>query len=128
MPIVEDDVKNAMGVWLVTQGYEEVETRLGTRQGYDVEGINKKTKKHLVIECKGEAQTGNQHHRSWPNVASALLTSLKEIEDQKNNNDVGMAFPDTPEYRGRMRLLQQFCKKQRLLVFWVSENGSVQQW
>jgi len=38
MPIVEDDVKKAIEVWLRTQGYSDVVARFGTRQGYDVEG------------------------------------------------------------------------------------------
>jgi hypothetical protein len=128
MPIVEDNVKQAMGRWLEEQGYERIEVRLGTRQGYDVEGIHKNTHERLVIECKGEAQSGSQHNRSWPNVASAILTSLNETEDPKNNHTVGMAFPDTPEYRDRMHLLQDFCKKQKIHVFWVTDKGLVSRW
>ena len=128
MPIIEDDVKSAMAAWLKAQNYVDVEARLGTRQGYDVEGIHPTSGKRLVIECKGEASTGSQHSRSWPNVASAILTSLNETEDLEKENEVGMAFPDTSEYRGRMRLLQAFCKRQNVSVYWVSENGQVTQW
>lgn len=128
MPIVEDDVKRAMEAWLKTQGYSDVEARLGTRQGYDVEGKHPTSGKRLVIECKGEATTGDQHSRSWTNVASAMLTSLNETEDLENFNDVGLAFPDTKEYRGRMRLLQEFCKRQNIFVYWVAENGQVVTW
>lgn len=128
MPIIEDDVKKAMGIWLESHNYEQVEVRLGTRQGYDVKGINKKTNQCLVIECKGEAMTGSQHARSWSNVASAILTSLNEAEDPQNAHVVGMAFPDTKEYHGRMKLLKEFCAKQNFLVFWVSKDGDVKQW
>ncbi|MEQ1667727.1 MAG: hypothetical protein ABL868_04670 [Sulfuriferula sp.] len=128
MPIVEDDVKRAMETWLKNQGYSYVEARLGTRQGYDVEGKHPTSGKRLVIECKGEASTGDQHSRSWPNVASAMLTSLNETEELENANDVGVAFPDTKEYRGRMSLLQTFCKRQNIFVYWVTENGQVTQW
>jgi len=128
MPIVEDNVKQAMEAWLASAGYSDVVARLGTRQGYDVEGKHPTSGKRLVIECKGEATTGDQHSRSWTNVASAILTSLNETEDSANTNDVGLAFPDTNEYRGRMSLLQAFCKRQNILVYWVAENGQVTQW
>lgn len=128
MPIVEDDVKRAMDVWLKAQGFTDIQTRLGTRQGADVEGKHPISGKRLVIECKGEAARGDQHSRSWPNVASAMLTSLNETEDPASTNDVGLAFPDTKEYRGRMRLLRDFCKRQNILVYWIAENGQVTQW
>lgn len=128
MLIVEDFVKEAMEAWLKAQGYLEVKARLGTRQGYDIEGKHPISSKCLVIECKGEAKTGSQHHRSWTNVASAILTTLNETEDVNNTNDVGLAFPDTKEYRGRMNALQAFCKRQNILVYWVNESGQVTQW
>lgn len=128
MPIIEDNVKKAMEAWLQEEGYVSVQARLGTRQGYDVEGIHPVKGKRLVVECKGEAQTGDQHSRSWGNVASALLTSLNETEDTSNDHDVGIAFPDTKEYRSRMALLQNFCARQCISVFWVSEIGTVTQW
>lgn len=128
MPMVEDDVKRAMAAWLTAQGYLNVELQLGTRQGYDVEGNHPTSGKRLVIECKGEATTGDQYSRSWPNVASALLTALNETEDLENTNDVGIAFPDTKEYRNRMSRLQSFCKRQNIFVYWVAENGQVVQW
>jgi len=128
MPIVEDEVKKAMEAWLNAQGYSDVVARLGTRQGYDVEGRHEASGRRLVIECKGEASTGDQHHRSWTNVASAILTALNETEELNNTNNVGLAFPDTKEYRGRMSHLQDFCSRQNIFVYWVAENGQVTQW
>ena len=78
-PITEATGKEGVAVHLIPQNDYSVEFRLGTRQGYDVEGVNPATGKKLVIECKGEASSGDQHSRSWPNVASAILTSLNEI-------------------------------------------------
>lgn len=65
MPIIEDDVKKAIEAWLKAMGYSSVQARLGTRQGYDVEGVHPTTCKRLVVECKGEAQAGDQYSRSW---------------------------------------------------------------
>ena len=125
MPITEDIVKKAIAEHLISQNYYSVEFRLGTRQGYDVEGVNPATGKKLVIECKGEASSGDQHSRSWPNVASAILTSLNEINSPENSNDVGMAFPDTKEYHHRLSNLKKFLAREKISVFWVSEDLKV---
>ena len=128
MPITEDIVKKAIAEHLISQNYYSVEFRLGTRQGYDVEGINPATGKKLVIECKGEASSGDQHSRSWPNVASAILTSLNEINSPENSNDVGMAFPDTKEYHHRLSNLKKFLAREKISVFWVREDLKVTKW
>ena len=128
MPITEDIVKKAIAEHLISQNYNSVEYRLGTRQGYDVEGINPNTGKKLVIECKGEASSGDQHSRSWPNVASAILTSLNEINSPENSNDVGMAFPDTKEYHHRLSNLKKFLTREKISVFWVREDLKVTKW
>ena len=128
MPITEDIVKKAIAEHLISQNYYSVEFRLGTRQGYDVEGVNPASGKKLVIECKGEASSGDQHSRSWPNVASAILTSLNEINSPENSNDVGMAFPDTKEYRHRLSNLKKFLAREKISVFWVSEDLKGTKW
>ncbi|MFC6634619.1 hypothetical protein [Microbulbifer taiwanensis] len=128
MPIIEDDVKNAVANFLEGEGYVGVDKKLGTRRGYDVEGVHPSTKRRLVIECKGEAQNGSQHKRSWENVAGAMLTSLREMENSELDHDVGMAFPDTPEYQGRLEVLEDFCRRSKLFVFWVCSNGKVRTW
>ena len=128
MPITEDIVKKAIAEHLISQNYYSVEFRLGTRQGYDVEGVNPATGKKLVIECKGEASSGDQHSRSWPNVASAILTSLNEINSPENSNDVGMAFPDTKEYHHRLSNLKKFLAREKISVLWVREDLKVTKW
>lgn len=128
MPILEDDVKRTMEAWLKAHGYSEVMMRLGTRQGYDVEAKDPTSGKLLAIECKGEASAGDQWSRSWTNVAYAMLTALNETENPQKTNEVGLALPDTEDYRNRMLLLQDFCKKQKISVFWVAANGQVVRW
>ena len=128
MPIIEDDVKTSMANFLRSKGYFSVDAKMGTRQGYDVEGTHPASGKRLVVECKGEARTGSQHARSWVNVASAILTSLNESYESTNTNDVGIALPDTPEYKARMKLLKPFFEKENIAVFWVSGHGNVEHW
>lgn len=128
MPILEDEVKAAVAKFLRDLGYESVEEKRGTRQGYDVEGRNPKTQRRLVVECKGEAMTGNQLKRSWVNVSSALLTSLNEVYAPDRPHDVAAAFPDTPVYRGRLLWLQHFLEKEKIRVFWVKDDGSITEW
>lgn len=122
MPILEDIVKKAIAEHLISQNYYSVEFRLGTRPNYDVEGVNPATGKKLVIECKGEASSGDQHSRSWPNVASAILTSLNEINSPENSNDVGMAFPDTKEYHHRLSNLKDFLARKNICL--LGQRGS----
>ena len=128
MLLTEDIIKKAVAEYLISQDYQSVDFKLGTRQGYDVEGVNPDTGKKLVIECKGEANSGDQHSRSWPNVASAILTSLNEINSPENLNDVGMAFPDTKEYQNRLSNLQSFLAREKISVFWVGEYLKVTKW
>ena len=128
MPIIEDDVKKAMEMWLKKKGYSNVKIRLGTSTGDDVEAFDPTSGRHLVIECKGEAKTGDQWARSWGNVSAAILTSLNKTENPENSNDVAIAFPDTKEYRDRMSNLQPFCTRQGISVYWVSEDSQVKQW
>jgi len=128
IPILEDQVKTAMAEYLRRNGYQAVNAQLGTRQGYDVEGVNPETGIRLVIECKGEAKRGSQHHRSWPNVASAILTSLNERYTEGNKNEVAIGLPDTKEYRERMSRLKDFFQQEKIQVFWVSGNNEVVRW
>lgn len=128
MPLLEDDVKTAMHRYLLAKGFINVDSKMGTRQGHDVEGTDPKSGEHLVIECKGEAATGSQHARSWGNVASAVLTSLNESEDPSSTNRVGIALPDTPAYRERTRFLKDVLARQKITMFWVTECGEVKEW
>lgn len=127
MLLLEDVVKTAMHRYLVDKGYTAVNFKLGTRQGYDVEGVDPETGIRLVVECKGEAGTGSQHARSWGNVASALLTSFNEAADA-NGNRVGIALPDTPAYRERTRLLKGVLDREGITLFWVSSDLQVTEW
>lgn len=61
-------------------------------------------------------------------MAYAMLTALNETENPQKTNEVGLALPDTEDYRNRMLLLQDFCKKQKISVFWVAANGQVARW
>ena len=127
MLLLEDVVKTAMHRHLEEKGYTSVSSKLGTRQGYDVEGVDPETGVRLVVECKGEAGTGSQHARSWGNVASALLTSVNEVGDA-NGNRVAIALPDTPAYRERSRFLKGLLDREGITMFWVSSDLAVTEW
>lgn len=128
MPITEDDVKNTVTTWLKRRGFKNVEPRFGTRQGPDVEGVSSTSGKRLVVECKGETDAPNQWDRAWRNVSYALFNAIKKTEDRQNLDDVAVALPDTQNYRRRMEGLQAFCERQKIAVYWVSEDGTVQPW
>lgn len=128
MPITENHVKDAVARWLKKEGFGDVTARLDTRQGFDVEGISSKAGKRLAVECKGETEARNQWDRAWRNVAYALFNAIKKTEDPQNPDDVAIALPDTRNYRDRMHGLQAFCARQKIAVYWVSEDGRVQLW
>ena len=128
MPITENDVKNAVGTWLKRRGFKNVEPRLGTRPGHDVEGVSSTSGKRLVVECKGETDAPKQWDRAWRNVSYALFNAITETEVRKNLADMAVALPDTQNYRGRMEGLQAFCERQKIAVYWVSEDGTVRPW
>lgn len=127
MLLLEDVVKTTVHRHLEEKGYTSVSSKLGTRQGYDVEGVDPETGVRLVVECKGEAGTGSQHARSWGNVASALLTSVNEVGDA-NGNRVAIALPDTPAYRERSRFLKGLLDREGITMFWVSSDLAVTEW
>jgi hypothetical protein len=56
-----------------------------------------------------------------------MSTSLNETDVSENAREFGIAFPDTKEYRGRMRFLQDFCTRKNIFVYWVAKNGQVTQ-
>ncbi|MGZ3241167.1 MAG: hypothetical protein ACXU7Z_12145 [Burkholderiaceae bacterium] len=127
VPIIDDDIKKAMTTWLEKNSYLSIEIKSDTSLRNTVSGVHATTGKRLIIECAGESATGFQLPRSWPNVASAILSSLIEIENQTNSNEVGVAFPDTQAYRHQMINLDAFCKKIGIAVYWVSKDGQIRQ-
>ncbi len=128
MPITEDDVKKAVKAWLEERGFKEIEMRLGTRPGHDVEGINPESGKRLVVECKGETKAKNQRDLSWRNTSYALFNAIKLTEKQDNDDDVAIALPATKHYEHRLESLEDFCDRQGIAVYWISQDGSVLQW
>ena len=59
-------------------------------------------------------------------VALCIIVGKREPQ-----SEVGIAFPDDNDrpdgYRFRMEPLRAFCERNRLRIFWVSEN-SVSEW
>lgn len=126
--ITEDNVKLAMKFHLVGLGYLDVQVRLGTAPGIDVEGIHPLSGCRLAIECKGETAAAGQWDRAWRNASAALFNAVKTTEDKSNVDKIALAFPDTQHYQGRMEGLQNFCRKQKIEVYWVAEDGRVHNW
>lgn len=129
--MTEDDVKLAMKKWLKRQGYKQVDAKMGTAKGIDVEGVDAKSDIRLAIECKGATSTTGKHftwHQSWVQTAGALFNAIKMIEKPENNDQVAIAFPDTEFFQRRMSGLYPFCQRQGITVFWVSPKGRVSKW
>ena len=128
MPISEDDVKNGVAAWSKRRGFKNVKARLGTSRGPDVEGVSSSSGRREIVECKGESDAPKQWDRAWRNVSYALFNAVKRTENPDNADDIAVALPDTDNYRRRMDGLEAFCKRQRIAVYWVSEDGTVRPW
>jgi hypothetical protein len=128
-PMIENQVVDLMRAWLPTQGYEVVKYRHGNQQGDDIAARNRNGA-FLKIECKGSQSNsmGPEFGKDtkWRNAAYAFFNQMR-LSEKEPQNEVGIAFPDDSYYRALMKDLETFCKKNRVRIFWVSEN-SVSEW
>ena len=124
--ITEDFVNESVASYLQDAGYEIVSQSLGTRKGPDIEARD--SANTLVVECKGETRVKDQWRVAWENCARAFFNLLKAIEKRETNAIYGLAFPDTDNYRRRMKNLDSFCSRHFIPVFWVTSNGVVTEW
>jgi hypothetical protein len=60
-------------------------------------------------------------------VTSAFFNQVRHREIEPPQTEVGIAFPDDKDYHFRMEPFRAFCERNRLRIFWVSEN-SVSEW
>lgn len=129
MPILENDVIEGLKSWLEGQGYAITDVNPGNANGFDIEAVEPHEQRQLIVECKGEAANGDQHARSWVNSATALFKAIwwKANPDMATVN-IGVAFPDTPEYHNRLDILRDFCEREGIRVFWVNNDGVVSHW
>jgi hypothetical protein len=118
--------------WLSSKGYEIIRYTQGTQQGDDIlaRGQNSALFK---IECKGSTnQEGREFtsYAKYQNVASAFFNQVT-LREREPQSEIGIAFPDDNGrlygYRDRMKPLRAVCERNRLQIFWVSEN-SVSAW
>ena len=124
--ITEDFVNESVASYLKEAGYDIVSQSLGNRRGPDIQATD--TTSTLKIECKGETRVKNQWNVAWENCARALFNLLKAIEKREQNVIHGLAFPDTDNYRARMKNLDSFCARHFIPVFWVTGEGIVTEW
>jgi hypothetical protein len=115
--------------WLRGNGYEIKSTALGRREGHDIKATGPNGAP-LYVECKGST---NEEGREFPwnhkyqYVTSAFFNQVRHREIEPPQTEVGIAFPDDKDYRFRMEPFRAFCERNRLRIFWVSEN-SVSEW
>ena len=115
--------------WLRGNGYEIKRTAPGKREGHDIEATGPNGAP-LYVECKGSTNEEGREF-SWNHkyqyVTSAFFNQVRHREIEPPQTEVGIAFPDDKDYRFRMEPFRAFCERNRLRIFWVSEN-SVSEW
>jgi hypothetical protein len=132
----EDRVIDLTCEWLSGNGYEINKIVRGNREGHDIAATGPNGAR-LYIECKGSTNKEGREFKpsaKYQNVTSAFFNQVNlqvTLREREPQSEVGMAFPDDNGirfgYRFRMEPLRAFCERNRLRIFWVSEN-SVSEW
>jgi hypothetical protein len=127
MEMKEDRVVDLMREWLPRHGYEVESYKHGNQPGDDVSAISRNGTS-LYIECKGSIAEGKEFNTNakFNCAASAFFNQVRRRETEPQS-EVGIAFPNDEWYRKLMGKLEAFCKRNRIRIFWVSEN-SISEW
>jgi hypothetical protein len=127
----EDGVVRVTCSWLESQGWHVDSRCFGTSKGDDIAASNK-SGEHLLVECKGSVspKTGNPFsgNYAWRATSGAVFNCLRAIETRGNFQLVAMAIPNISLYRNLLGDMQQFCLRNKLYVFWVSQDGVADVW
>ncbi len=125
----ENQVVDLLCAWLSSKDYENIKYAHGKQQGHDIEATGPNGAP-LYVECKGSTNEEGREFRwdyKYRCVTSAFFNQVRHREIKPPQTEVGIAFPDDKDYRFRMDPFRTFCERNRLRIFWVSEN-SVSEW
>ena len=135
----ENQVVDLLCAWLSSKAYEIISCAHDKQSGDDIRAKSRNGAL-FKIECKGSTHKEGREfppNAKYQNVASAFFNQVT-LREKEPQSEIGIAFPDDriafPDdpysYRSRMEPLRAFCEKNRLRIFWVSENSenSVSEW
>ena len=128
--LTENQVVDTTCLWLEQQGWE-IESRChDTSQGDDILASSSGTE--IAVECKGaiSPKTMLPFHSSyiWRSISGALFNTIRNIERPRSGRIDAMALPNTQEFRAMTNILQEFCERNNVYVFWVVPEGVAEVW
>jgi hypothetical protein len=131
----ENAVIDILCDYLSAEGYDVEQRLTTTQQGVDVIARDSRGRR-LFIEAKGATSSregsarfgkGFNATQVFDRVAKGLYTGLclRAQYPDKTNEDVGLAFPDTPEFRKRLEPIRNQLGDAGVIVFLTSPSRSV---
>ena len=129
MTMQGNQIVDLMDDWLCRNGYEVKNKKYWTQPGHDIEATAPNGTL-FYIECKGSEPNGGGTEfgtgAKYDRAASAFFNQMR-LRENEPQSEVGIAFPDDETYRSHMKALEEFCTRNRLRIFWVSEH-SMNEW
>ncbi|MEX2170226.1 MAG: restriction endonuclease [Pirellulales bacterium] len=132
----ENAVIEAVCAYLTQNGYE-VEQRLHTtQQGIDIIARQASSGQRLYIEAKGATSSiegsarfgkGFTASQVYDRVSKGIYAGLRlrAAHPDRAREDVGLAFPDTPQFRKLLEPVSKQLSDASLAVFLASPDGHV---
>ena len=134
----EIDVINAVCKKLESLGYAIRQSNKTTEHVIDIIAVKGGTLPiELYIEAKGEMSIKSGTTRAGKkldsadmqsNVAEALYKTVAILSLKAEHDQVmaGMAFPDNPEYREYVQIIEPVLNQLGIAIFWARQKSSVE--
>ena len=132
----ENAVISAVCRHLVDGGYVVEQQLHTTEKGIDIVALHQVSGRRLYVEAKGSTSSregsarfdkGFNSTQVFDRVAKGLYTGLCMRSDHPvtNNEDVGLAFPDTPGFLRRLEPVREAIREAGLILFLATPDGAV---
>jgi Holliday junction resolvase-like predicted endonuclease len=131
----ENDVVEAVCLYLAQQGFVINERRHTTQRGIDIKATHPHSGKTLYVEAKGgtssrcgSARYGEPYTKSqiFDRTAKGVYTLLQiHGKSTSTSSDFALAVPDTKWFREYLNPIKNTVQKLRLQVLLVDEDKNV---
>lgn len=128
--LTEDMVTSAVCDYLRAEQWEIISRAMGRAPGIDVVAARQGTR--IEIEAKGAGSSDpstNNYGKSFTrgnvftHVGEAVLKALRVVASGRAHPAV--ALPDNRDHRSEIALVRPALQRLGIIVFWVTEDGSV---
>ncbi len=128
--LYEDDVVNALVVYLRAEGWEIESTALATQHGDDI--VATRNGERLLVEAKGEGSSKSHTKRfgqpfnpgqASTHIAVAVLRSMRVVSSGRAS--AAIALPAVASHQREVDRVAPALSQIGIRVFWVHGDGSV---